>query len=99
TGALLAACATPPKGAEPSESFRKAFDEVMAAQPGSHKVKPDSLNKRRDPIILNLSLTDCLTWASQNNRTILMEQLNAEAAAANVMAAKANLDGQDGKGC
>ncbi|MHC4841873.1 MAG: TolC family protein, partial [Planctomycetota bacterium] len=92
TAAFLASCATPPKGAEPSESFRKAFDEVMAAQPGANKIKPDLLETRRDPVILNLSLTDCLTLASQNNRTILLEQLNAEAAAANVMAAKANLD-------
>ncbi|MEE9312044.1 MAG: TolC family protein, partial [Planctomycetota bacterium] len=89
---MLGACATPPKAAEPSESFRKAFDEVMAAQPSKFKVKPDALDTHRDPIILRLSLTDCLSWASQNNRTILLEQLNTEAAAANVVAAKANLD-------
>lgn len=89
---VLGACATSPKAAEPSESFRKAFDEVMAAQPSKLKVKPDALDTRRDPIILRLSLTDCLSWASQNNRTILFEQLNTEAAAANVVAAKANLD-------
>lgn len=89
---MATACSTPPKEVEPSESFRRAFDEVMATQPGKIKVKPDTLDRRRDPILLKLSLSDCLTWASQHNRTILLEQLNTEAAAANVVASKANLD-------
>lgn len=89
---LLAACQSTIEPIEPSESFRNALDEVMLRQPDRLKVQPDTLEARREPIILRLSLQDCLELAGAHNRAILFERLNAEAAAADVVAARANLD-------
>lgn len=91
-GLFLCACHTSVKEVEPSAAFRNALDEVMQRQPTKLKVKPDDLERRRDPIKLKLSLDDCIELAMAHNRTILFEQLNAEVAAADVVGAKANLD-------
>ncbi len=88
----LGACHTSVKEREPSESFRAALDEVMQRQPEANKVNPDELDRRREPIILKLSLDDCIELAMAHNRAILFEQLNAEVAAADVVGSKANLD-------
>ncbi|MCB9893909.1 MAG: TolC family protein [Planctomycetes bacterium] len=92
TGGLLAACHNSVKEIEPSEAFRTALDEVMLRQPKDLKVKPDDLDRRKEPIILKLSFDDCIELAMTHNRTILFEQLNAEVARADVVGAKANLD-------
>jgi outer membrane protein TolC len=89
---LLAACHSSVKETEPSESFRAALDEVMARQPKANKVSPDDLDRRREPIIMDLSFDDCIELAMAHNRAILFEQLNAEVARANVVGAKSNLD-------
>lgn len=89
---LLAACHTSVKETEPSESFRRALDEVMARQPKANKVKPDELERRREPIELVLSFDDCIELAMAHNRAILFEQLAAEIARADVVGAKSNLD-------
>jgi outer membrane protein len=89
---LLTACHTPIKQVEPSEAFRSALDEVMLRQPEALKVKPDTLEARREPIVLRLSLQDCVELAMAHNRAILFERLDAELSAADVVAARANLD-------
>ncbi|MBK8206369.1 MAG: TolC family protein [Planctomycetes bacterium] len=89
---LLAACHTSIKEVEPSESFRAALEEVMERQPNALKVKPDDLERRREPVILRLSLDDCIELAMAHNRAILFERLNAELAAAAVVGSHANLD-------
>ncbi|MCZ7605878.1 MAG: hypothetical protein M5U25_07320 [Planctomycetota bacterium] len=89
---LVASCHNSVKQIEPSEAFRNALDEVMLRQPKANKVKPDELERRREPIVLKLSFDDCIELAMTHNRAVLFEQLNAEVAAANVMAARANLD-------
>ncbi|MBX3473741.1 MAG: TolC family protein [Planctomycetes bacterium] len=88
----LSACHTPTKEAEPSESFRAALDEVMLRQPKANKVKADDLDRRREPVVLNLSLDDCIELAMSHNRTILFDRLAAEVAAANVVGARSPLD-------
>src|SRR5688572_19497194 len=90
--ALLAACHSTVKEVEPSEAFRAALDEVMLRQPKPNKVSPDDLDRRREPIVLNLSFDDCVELAMSHNRAILFEQLNAEVARADVLRAKSNLD-------
>ena len=92
SGALLGACHNSVKEIAPSEAFRNALDEVMLRQPNANKVKPDDLDRRREPIILMLSFDDCIELAMTHNRSILFEQLNAEVARADVMGAKSNLD-------
>ncbi|MCG3183955.1 MAG: hypothetical protein ICCCNLDF_02066 [Planctomycetes bacterium] len=89
---LVASCHNSVKQIEPSEAFRNALDEVMLRQPKANKVKPDELERRREPIVLKLSFDDCIELAMTHNRAILFEQLNAEVAAADVIAAKSNLD-------
>jgi len=88
----LAACTSPPRQAEPSELFRRALDEVMQRQPMANKVKPDELEARREPVVLNLSLDDCIELAMAHNRAILFERLASEVAAADIVGARANLD-------
>lgn len=89
---VITACSTPPKEAEPSELFRQALDEVMLRQPAENKVRPDELETRKAPIVLNLSLDDCIELAMAHNRGILFERLAAEVAAADVVGARSNLD-------
>jgi len=89
---LPAACRTRVTETEPSESFRKALDEVMSRQPVANKVKPADLERRREPIVLKLSLADCIELAATRNRAILFEQLSVELSRTNTMASKANLD-------
>ncbi|GIK53057.1 MAG: hypothetical protein BroJett014_20300 [Planctomycetota bacterium] len=89
---LPAACRTRVSEVEPSESFRKALDEVMQRQPNANKVKPSDLERRREPIVLKLSLTDALELAATRNRALLFEQLSIELARTNTMASKSRLD-------
>lgn len=89
---VFAACSTPPREAEPSELFRAALDEVMLRQPPANKVKPDQLENRKEAVVLNLSLDDCIELAMSHNRPILFERLAAEVAAANIVGARAPLD-------
>lgn len=89
---LAAACHTSIKPIEPSEAFRRSLDEVMQRQPNALKVKADDLERRREPVILRLSLEDCVELAMAHNRALLFERLSAEAAAARVVGARANLD-------
>ncbi|MEZ5990957.1 MAG: TolC family protein [Planctomycetota bacterium] len=92
SGLMLSACHSSIKEVEPSAAFRNALDEVMQRQPNALKVKPDQLDNRKEPIVLQLSYDDCIELAMAHNRTILFEQLNAEVAAADVVGSKANLD-------
>lgn len=88
----VSACHTPTKEAEPSELFRTALDEVMLRQPNANKVKADQLEKRKEPVVLSLTLDDCIELAMSHNIDILFDRLAAEVAAANVVSARAPLD-------
>lgn len=85
-------CRAPDRGVEPSEAFRVALDEVMARQPQAERVRPDVLPERREPVVLRMSLDDCLELAAAHNRSILFKQLDQEIARADVMSARSNLD-------
>jgi outer membrane protein TolC len=89
---VVSACHTGIREVEPSEAFRQALDEVMLRQPNALKVRADEIERRREPVILRLSVDDCLELAMAHNRTILFERLNAEVASADVIGARANLD-------
>lgn len=89
---VISACSTPPKEVEPSELFRQALDEVMLKQPAANKVKPDDLEKRKEPVVLNLSLDACIDLAMAHNRLLMFERLAAELAAADIVGARSNLD-------
>ncbi len=89
---IVAACHTSVREIEPSEAFRNALDEVMQRQPEPLKVKPDQLAERREPVILRLSMENCIELAMAHNRGILFERLNAALAAADVVASRAHLD-------
>jgi outer membrane protein TolC len=90
--ATLSACHTSIREVEPSESFRKALDEVMLRQDSAKRVKADDLERRREPVKLKLSLEACLELAMAHNRAVLFEQLASEVSAAAVIGAKSNLD-------
>lgn len=77
---------------EPSENFRKAMDEVMKRQPPGNQVKPADLEKRKEPVVLRLSLSDALDLAAIHNRGILFSQLAVELSRTDTMRSKANLD-------
>lgn len=89
---LLAACHTSIRETEPSAAFRSALEEVMLRQPNNKKIKPDELARRKGPVVLALSLDDCIELAMVHNRAVLFEQLNAEIAGANLISSRANLD-------
>ncbi|MBE7491266.1 MAG: TolC family protein [Planctomycetes bacterium] len=89
---LLAACHTPAREVEPSEAFRAALDEVMLRQPPQNKVKADELDRRKQTVVLALTLDDCIELAMSRNTAVLFDRLAAEVAAADVMGSRAPLD-------
>ncbi len=86
------ACRSRVSEVEPSESFRKAMEEVMQRQPEKNKVKPADLENRKEPVTLRLSLSDALDLAAMHNRAILFSALAVELSRTSTMASKANLD-------
>ncbi len=88
----LGACTSGIQETTPSEDFRKALDEVMNRQPSKLKLKADEIDRRRKPVILSLSLEDCIELAMAHNRAIMFEHLNAELAATQTTQSKSNLD-------
>jgi outer membrane protein TolC len=95
---VISACHSSIRETEPSESFRLALEEVMLRQPDDQRVRPDELDRRREPVVLQLSLDDCLELAMAHNRALLFERLNAQLAAADVVGSRAHLDFRVGAG-
>jgi outer membrane protein len=89
---VISACHTGIREIEPSESFRLALEEVMLRQPDDQRVRADQMDRRREPVILQLSLDDCIELAMSHNRPVLFERLNAQLAAADVIGSRAHLD-------
>ncbi len=86
------ACRSRVTEVEPSESFRKAMEEVMQRQPEKYKVKPADLENRKEAVILRLSLSDALDLAAAHNRAILFSSLAVELSRTTTMSSKSNLD-------
>lgn len=89
---FAAGCRSRVTEVEPSESFRKAMDEVMKRQPPANQVKPADLEARKEPVILRLSLSDALDLAALHNRGIMFSQLAVELSRTDTMRSKSNLD-------
>lgn len=89
---FVAGCRSRVTEVEPSESFRKAMDEVMKRQPAANQVKVADLEARKTPVILRLSIADALDLAAMHNRGIMFSQLAVELSRADTMRSKSNLD-------